>query len=1174
MSEPFSLEDKYERRSGRIALTGLQALVRLPLEQCRIDRAAGLRVGTFICGYQGSPLGEYDKQLGRAARLLGEHDVYWQPGINEEVAATALYGAQLLDHFPHARFDGVTSLWYGKSPGVDRTGDAFRHGNFMGTGRNGAAVALAGDDTACKSSTIPGDSTIAFYDLQFPLLYPGDTVEILELGLHAIALSRFCGSWSALKIVNNVADGGGVVEIGPRPLPLLPEVTIDGRRFEKRQDHRLIAPHSVELERQMFYERSVAALAYVRENRLDRCQLQGPSDRVGLVAAGKSWVDLRHALDRLGLGEGELRGAGIRLYKLALVAPLEPQGLREFAKGLREIVVVEEKRGFIETQLRDALYGMPSPPEIFGKRDAQGGILFPAHSELGADGIALALAEHLASRLDWPELRARSVPLRALAERDPEPLAVRTPYFCSGCPHNRSTRLPEGEEQVGGGIGCHAMASWMDRGVSWLPQMGGEGACWIGLSPFTEKRHLFQNLGDGTFAHSGSKAVEGCIAAGVDITFRILFNQAVAMTGGQEVVGLGTPAALAFQLEAQGAKRVVIVSEQPEGYRKSRLSPRIQVRPRGDYEAVMRELRELSGVTVIIYDQQCAAEKRRERKRGQQAVPRQRVYINQSVCEGCGDCGSRSNCLSVVPVETALGRKTRIHQGSCNFDYTCLEGDCPAFMTLELSAGTVAARRRASWELPEHFPEPPARSGNADPYKVMLIGIGGTGVVTVDALLATAALLDGKYALHLDQTGLSQKGGAVLSNFLVSDTPIAHSNKIGAGEADLLLAFDLVASVAPDNLRRFAPERTRVVANTARTPTSESVTDVTAEVPSLHGFRECLEAHAMAEGGHWVDAEASCDALFGNGASANVFLLGAAYQAGYLPIAADAIESAIRANDVSVEQNLAAFRWGRRSVSEPEVLAALLAEENVGASETPRERLRRCGPEQLDAHERLMAIAPADEGLRDILSLRLAELLLFQGEPTAREYLEFVLEVFRREVEQAPGCNGLAERVAEGLYRLTALKDEYEVARLWLHDSLYERVTGEFEGAVERRVHLHPPLLRRMGLAGKLRLGPWAMGLFRFLHAMRGLRGRWLDPFGHTVHRRFERSLRPWYRRVLERALPQLTLENHALLLELAGLADGIRGYEALKEHNAGVARLEAERLIEKLETSHEDAPG
>ena len=1173
MSQAFSLDDKYERQEGRIALTGLQALVRLPLEQSRIDRAAGLRVATFICGYQGSPLGEYDKQLSRAARHLAQHDVVWQPGINEEVAATALYGAQLLEHFPHARFDGVTSLWYGKSPGVDRSGDAFRHGNFMGTGRHGAAVALAGDDTPCKSSTIPGDSTLAFYDLQFPLLYPADPAEVLELGLHAIALSRFCGSWTALKIVNNVADGGGVIEVGPRALPRLPEVQIEGRTFEKRQDYRLIAPHSVELERQMYYERSVAALAYVRENRLDRVVLQGPSDRIGILAAGKSWADLRHALARLELGEGALRAAGIRLCKLALVAPLEAEGLRDFARGLREIVVVEEKRGFLETQLRDALYGMPAPPEIFGKRDSRGGVLFPAHSELSVDTIAVALADFLARRLDWPEIRERAAPIREYLERDPASLSLRTPYFCSGCPHNRSTRLPEGETQVGGGIGCHAMATWMDRGVSWLPQMGGEGACWIGLAPFTEKRHLFQNIGDGTFAHSGSKAVEGCIAAGVNITFRILFNAAVAMTGGQEVVGLGTPTALAAQLEAQGVKRVVIVSETPRRYGKTRLSPRVQVRPREDYESVMRELREVQGVTVILYDQQCAAEKRRERKRGLQDTPRKRVYINPSVCEGCGDCGQRSNCLSVVPVETPFGRKRRIHQGSCNFDYSCLEGDCPAFMTLEREPESGGSAFRPALELPETLPQPPETRPQSDPYKVMLIGIGGTGVVTVDALLATAALLDDKYALHLDQTGLSQKGGAVLSNLLLSDTPITHSNKIGAGEADLLLGFDLVASVAADNLRRFSPIRTRIVANTARTPTSESVTDVSAALPSLERLREELEVYAMAEGSHWVDAEACCDALFGNADSANVFLLGAAYQAGHIPIAAGAIEAAIRANDVRVEQNLAAFRWGRQSVVAPEPLEGLLASQGP-AVESPEERLRLHGPEHVDAYRRLMSQVPADEHLREVLATHLAELLLYQNEALAREYLEFVLKVFRCEVDQAPGRSGLAERVAVGLFRLTALKDEYEVARLWLQDPLFESVEGLSGGVRERRVHLHPPLLRRLGLSQKLRLGSWVMGLFRFLHAARGVRGRWLDPFAHTAHRRFERALRPWYTGVLERALLRLDLENHGVLLELAGLAEDIRGYEALKEHNAAQARLEAERLLEKLESPQEIGTG
>ncbi|NNL84822.1 MAG: indolepyruvate ferredoxin oxidoreductase family protein [Myxococcales bacterium] len=1169
MPEPFSLDDKYVKREGRVAMTGIQALVRLPLDQARLDRAAGHRIGTFITGYQGSPLGEYDKQLGRAARHLAEHDVIWQPGLNEEVAATALYGAQLLEHFPHERFDGVVSIWYGKSPGVDRTGDAFRHANFLGTGRMGAAVALAGDDIACKSSTIPGDSTISFYDLAFPVLYPGNPEEVLSLGLHAIAMSRYSGLWSALKIVTNVADGGAIVTLAPPAAPIVPHFEIDGRAFRKQQDHRLLPPFSVEMERQIVYERTAAALAYAKVNRLDRITLSTPEDRVGLVAAGKTYYDLMHALDLLGLGEEELHRAGIRIYKLGLIAPLEEEGLRAFAAGLSELVVVEDKRGFIETQVREALYNLSARPKVFGKRDGHGDILFAAHGELSADGIAVALADFLAERLRWPALRDRAAPLRVVDSREYGELMARTPYFCSGCPHNTSTKLPEGSEQAGGGIGCHAMATWMDRGIAWLPQMGGEGACWMGLAPFTEKEHVFQNVGDGTFAHSASKSFEACVAAKVNITFRILYNAAVAMTGGQEVVGLGTPSKLARQLAIQGARKVVVITQEFDAYPHGELGQRIEVRPREDYDDVMRELRDIPGVTVIIFDQQCAAEKRRERKRGTQEAPRKRVYINESVCEGCGDCATQSNCLSVVPVNTPLGRKTKIHQGSCNLDYSCLKGDCPSFMTVRWGDETEPKVRGADHPLPENPPEP-ALPDLTRPYKTMLIGIGGTGVVTVDALLVTAALLDGREALHLDQTGLSQKGGAVLSNLVVADRPIRHGPKIAAGEADAVLAFDLLAAAAPDNLRRFSAERTQLVGNTARTSTAQLVMDPAARYPSLEDLQKRLAPYTRAAESHWIDAEAACETLFGNSATSNVFLLGVAYQRGCVPLRAASIERAIEANGVAIEDNQKAFRWGRVAVADPEAFAAVENPPEPSPQAAAKARLERFAPHRRRVFDELLASSP--EGLEEVLAARLCELLLFQGEKLARRYMRFVVQTAQVETAQGGGRSGIAEAVARGHYKLLAIKDEYEVARLWLQDPLFEEVAAAYEGPIRRKIHLHPPLLRRLGSRKKLVLGEWVTGLFRVLYALRRVRGTPLDIFGFTKHRRMERSLAPWYESLVRDALAHLNPGNHGLLRDLASLPEMIRGYEEIKERNVAHAREEAERLLDKLRTPTEIA--
>ncbi|MDH4248807.1 MAG: indolepyruvate ferredoxin oxidoreductase family protein, partial [Deltaproteobacteria bacterium] len=767
--KPFRLDDRYTLREGRVALTGIQALVRLPLDQNRRDREAGLRVGTYVSGYQGSPLGELDKQLRLAGGLLKEHDVVFQAGINEDVAATAIYGAQLLKRFPHDRFDGVLGLWYGKAPGVDRTGDAFRHGQFLGTSPHGGALALAGDDPACKSSTLPSDSTPMLHDLFFPVLYPADPAEVLEYGLHGIALSRYSGLWSALKIVTNVADGGSVVSVHPElGRPRIPELIIEGTPFQHIQDMRLLPPYSVEMERRIYTERLLAVQAYARHNHLDRVVVRGSQDRLGLVAAGKTFLDLMQALDMLGLETQTLNAMGIRIYKPALIAPMEVEALKEFALGLAEVVVVEEKRGGIETQIRDRLYNLPQRPAVFGKQDEQGRPLFPMHGEMGADTIAGLLAEFLARRLNRPELRERVRPQKDIAKRGYEPVLPRSPYFCSGCPHNTSTTLPLGESS-GGGIGCHAMAAYMDRGITWLTHMGGEGAPWLGLAPFTEKTHTFQNVGDGTYYHSASKALEACISGGVNMTFKLLYNAAVAMTGGQSVVGARSPLELAKKLTAEGAREVVIVAEQPERYHRKGLDERISLAPKTEYAAVMNRLKEVPGVTVIIFDQQCAAEKRRMRKRGLLAVPPRRVFINPAVCEGCGDCGVNSNCLSVVPVETPFGRKTQIHQSSCNMDYSCLKGDCPAFMTVELGAGANPVKRRGlAGTLEAELPEPLDKRDCRRPFAAMLVGIGGTGVVTVDALLVTAAAMEGKHVVHLDQTGLSQKGGAVVSNLIIS----------------------------------------------------------------------------------------------------------------------------------------------------------------------------------------------------------------------------------------------------------------------------------------------------------------------------------------------------------------------------------------------------------------------
>jgi indolepyruvate ferredoxin oxidoreductase len=627
----FSLDDKYTLTEGQVLLTGVQALVRLPLDQHRADQAQGLRTGTYITGYQGSPLGELDKQMRLAGKHLKDHHVVFQPGINEDIAATAVYGSQFLESFPHANYDGIIGIWYGKAPGVDRTGDAFRHAQFIGTSTHGAALALGGDDPACKSSTIPSDSTVAFYDFFMPTLYPADPQDVLTLGLHGIAMSRYSGLWSALKIVTNVADGGAIIEVHPEMAkPVIPMLEIDGKPYKKHQDYRLIPPNSVDLERLIHYQRMVAARAYAAANKLDRVTVRTADDRFGLVAAGKTYTDLIQALESLGLDEHALNQAGIRIYKLAMVAPIEPQGLIAFAEGLKEILCVDEKRGFAEVQVRDALYNRPNRPLVYGKYDEHGQPLFPIHSELQPDQIARTLAGWLAPRLKRPDLIERTRWMEDIAERKVDPVMPRTPYFCSGCPHNTSTQINQGDA-VGGGIGCHAMASYMNRGVVWLTHMGGEGAPWMGVAPFTEREHMFQNVGDGTYAHSASKAVEACIASGVNITFKLLYNAAVAMTGGQRVVGIPTPTELARKLAAEGAKQIVIVPEDMSHYPDASPGAKITVRPKSEYMQVQEELKQVPGTTVLIFDQQCAAEKRRQRKRGLLATPNRRVVINPAV---------------------------------------------------------------------------------------------------------------------------------------------------------------------------------------------------------------------------------------------------------------------------------------------------------------------------------------------------------------------------------------------------------------------------------------------------------------------------------------------------------------------------------------------------------------
>jgi indolepyruvate ferredoxin oxidoreductase len=1166
----FSLDDKYTREDGAIYLTGVQALVRLPLDQHRADRRRGLRTATFISGYRGSPLGGYDMELSRAQKLLDRHHVVHQPGLNEELAATAVFGSQMAGFFPGAKYDGVLGVWYGKGPGVDRTGDAFKHANHAGVGRNGGVLALGGDDPSSKSSTLPSDSEVAFYDALMPTLYPGSVQEVLDLGLHGFALSRVSGLWVGFKVTTNVADGTGTAEVSPdRVRPFLPSVELDGRPFEHQMNLALIPPSNLEMERTLHYARLELARRYAWENDLNRITVPTSDAWLGIVAAGKTYYDLRQALDELGLDDEALRRHGIRLLQVGMLFPLEPRVMREFARGLQEILVVEEKRPFLETFARDALYSLPDRPAIVGKADEEARPLLPSYGELDSELISRAVAARLGRRLQVSSVEHRIRYLDGQKDRL-IPLTLldapaRTPYYCSGCPHNRSTVVPEGSI-VGAGIGCHSMGLWMDPArfgpIIGITQMGGEGAQWVGISPFTETKHLFQNVGDGTLFHSGQMAINFAVAAGVNVTYKILYNSAVAMTGGQEAVGTLPVPALTRRLEVEGVKRTIVTTDEPDRYRRVQLASNAEVWHRDRIVEAQESLAATAGVTVLIHDQQCAAEKRRLRKRGRQAEPVQRLYINERVCEGCGDCGHKSNCLSVQPIDTEFGRKTAIHQASCNKDYSCLLGDCPSFVTVVPKPGAIAKNAADGPAAPLDLPEP-KREVEAEGYSLHMMGIGGTGVVTVSQVLGTAALLDGLQVWGLDQTGLSQKGGPVVSDLRLSSNPL-ETSKVAAGGTDLYLGFDLLVAADPKNLAKADPVRTAAVVSTSRVPTGKMVVDTSSRFPALADLLAVVDGATRNERNVYLDAQAISEALFGSHMQANLVTLGAAYQRGFLPILSDSIEQAIRLNGAAVEENIAAFRWGRTVVVDPERVEAAVA--GTVSSDTRK-------PAMASAARRMVESSDATGELRRLLEVRVPDLIAYQNRAYARGYLEVVRSVAAAERGRAPGRSDLGEAVARNLYKLMAYKDEYEVARLHLDAAAEAAIRAGFGDDVTLYWNLHPPLLRALGMKRKLKLGPWFTPAMKALRAAKALRGTPLDPFGRTVVRRTERALVDEYRRMLDGAIERLTPETHALVVRVAELPDMVRGYERIKLDNVERYRTEAKRLLSELETAGAGTP-
>ncbi|HEV8440860.1 MAG TPA: indolepyruvate ferredoxin oxidoreductase family protein [Methylomirabilota bacterium] len=1154
-SEDFSLQDKFSQERGRIYLSGIQALVRLPLDQHRADRRRGLNTATFISGYRGSPLGGFDQTLERHAKLLQESNVVFSSGLNEDLGATAVFGSQMAGLFPDPKYDGVLGIWYGKAPGVDRTGDVFKHANYAGVGKNGGVLALAGDDPLSKSSTLPSHSEVALYDALMPVIFPGNVQEILDFGLHGFMLSRVSGLWVGVKIVTNVADEAGTAEVDPdRVSPVIPTVEFEGKPFQHQINVNLIPPFGLDMERTLQGARLELARRYAWENKLNRIVVPSPRAWLGILTSGKTYYDVRQALTELGLDEAALQRYGIRLLKVGLLFPMEPRIVREFATGLQEILVVEEKRAFLELFTKDILYGWPDRPRIVGKFDEEERPLVTAVGELDSDLIARAIAKRLARKMRLESVEARIQHLDELKRRPRSLTLQRTAFFCSGCPHNRSTVVPEGAVAAAG-IGCHGMAMGMDRGIIGVTQMGGEGAQWIGIAPFTGTTHLFQNIGDGTLFHSGSLAVNYAVAAGVNITYKILYNAAVAMTGGQAAAGALSVPALTRRLEADGVKRILITTDDPAKYKGVAIARIAEVWHRDRLLEAQSVLAATPGVTALIHDQQCAAEKRRLRKRGRLADPSMRVYINERVCEGCGDCGRKSNCLSVQPVETEFGRKTQIHQSSCNKDYSCLLGDCPSFLTVE-SVGAAPKKAKRLTPLDVELPEP-ALKVTTEGFAVHMMGIGGTGVVTVNQILGTAAMLDGKHVRGLDQTGLSQKGGPVVSDLKIASRPIELANKVSAGGSDLYLGFDLLVATDPMNLDKADPGRTIAVVSTSQIPTGQMVVNTGVHFPELATMLMSIDRVTRKDPNVYLDATAMAEALFDDHMATNPILMGAAYQAGALPISAGSIERAIRLNGVSVEMNLLAFRWGRMAVTDAKYVEAAVRRASGQVTEAP--------VLSADARHLVDSVGAAGE-LQRLLEIRVPELIAYQDADYARPYVDFVRRVAEEEQRRTPGRHGVSEAVARHLYKLMAYKDEYEVARLHLSAALRAETESKFGPHVKLYWHLHPPLLRSLGLKRKIKLGQWFAPAFAALRAMRRLRGTALDPFGYAEVRRVERQLIGEYRQMIEAVLAKLTPATHDAAVAIAELPDEVRGYERIKLDNVKRFREKSSQLISQLD--------
>jgi indolepyruvate ferredoxin oxidoreductase len=1144
----------------RVHLSGVQATIRVLIDALRADRAAGKRTAAFVSGYQGSPLAGFDKELETALRTHLDVEIVHRPAVNEEVGATAVMGSQLTSMLASARVDGVLGVWYGKAPGLDRSMDALRHASFAGASANGGAVAIVGDDPSAKSSTLPSASEVSLADLGMPVVFPRSLEEVLDLGRHAIAISRFSGAWAAIKLATAIADAEGTVALHQWPDPVIPDGYV-----APLVSGDLLTPGTVERERAVLTDRIAAAARYGDANNLNRLLIAPDRPRISIVAAGIVYSELVEALRLIGLDAGTLYGNGVSLGEIRMPFPIGQGFARAISEGVEQVIVVEERRELVEGQILSLVARRPGSPAVLGKLDLDGRPLVPRHGVLDAASIARILSPVLRASIgtvvkEPPEPRRRiqlaSGTLRAPATEDPHrpetadvSQATRVPWFCPGCPHSVSTVVPEGT-LVGEGIGCHTIIHYMpDQRVGHrvgLTQMGGEGAQWIGMEPFVEERHLVQNLGDGTFFHSGQLAIRGAVAAGVAITYKVLWNGATAMTGGQQVVGgAESPVDLARMVLLEGAKRVVITTDDTRRYRRMRLPKGVSVRSRDDIVAVQEELAAIDGVTVLVHDQPCATELRRARKRGLAPVPTERVVINERVCEGCGDCQVKSNCLSLQTVDTPLGPKTRIDDDTCNFDRSCLKGDCPAFTLVKVDPGRKPSRASGTSGAAAGDDLPPARVAELDrALTVRIAGIGGTGVVTCAHLLAWAALLEGVEVWGLDQTGLSQKAGPVISDLRIGPGASERSNVLGEGEVDLLIAADLVAASVPKVLASMASGRTVVVGSSATSLSGPMVLGLEArEVPVAE--LETTLTDAAADGrATFLDAIAVAHGAGAPATAANVVLLGAASQLGVLPISARSITTAIERNGVAVDANVAAFEAGRRWVADGGPTAVTADGSSEASSAAGTIVLSGIDFSSLpEAGERHIAWLAGD-------------LVDYQDEALARRFAALVGETADAE-RRAGGDGRLTAGVAFGYHKLLAYKDEYEVARLLLEFPAVAGASGETTWL------LHPPALRAKGLSHKIRLGSWSRPVMKTLRASRRLRGGALDPFGRTGLRRIERELPIDYADAVRSILPKLGQSNLIAATEIARLPDRVRGYESVKEKSVASYREElAERLV------------